>query len=224
MQKFKKAKKEKVHSKLNGFFISGVIALVLTLVAYGILVFAENAVLGKYDKVTVYTASTDIEQGTPLTADMFTSQLVDRRIVPSDALPETTSFETVVAQYFANQKISKNGILCAKDITKTLDKVSGTHEVGISVKDVSSIANGVIRASDTVDIYILNGDRDNEPVFTNVFVVKAFSGNGTPIPNSDKVSVAQRFNVLLNEEEANRLIALMQTGQIVVVKVERDEE
>ncbi len=222
MKKFKKQKKEKTNEKLKAFFITGAFTFIIAVVLYGILIFAENKVLGEYDKKTVYIAKTDIAEGSPLTPDLFELRLIDSSIVPSDAMSEISGFNEVILSYYADRSISKNNVLCAKDITLIAEKITGTHEIGISVGDASHIVNGIIRTSDLVDIYIINGAEETAPVFKNVYVAKVFSG-GVMIPNDDTKSVVQSFNVLLSEEEANRLISLMQTGEILIVKVEPNE-
>ena len=228
MKKFQKEKVKKDHSKLNAFIVSGAIALVLATAVYGVLVATENKILGQYDKTTVYVAKENIVKGTPLTADMFEESLADTRLVPVTAIPYTENFDTRITEYYAECDIAGKSMLLNTYMSKTLDKADGDVKVGISVTSPTNLVNGLIRTSDFVDIYIIDYSLDAEeaikglsPVYTGVYVSEVFTSNGTPIKNDDKTSTAQRFNVLLSQENAEKLIGLMQTGNVFVVKSSR---
>lgn len=151
----KEGKKIKLGQKGKVFLIIGLIALLLSCGLYGMLIATENAVLGKYDKTTVYMANTDIAKGTQITEPtVFMTKSVDSTIVPSNAV---TNLEDI-KDSFALAFIPKNGILTINNFGALSDVEEGTREVGFEVDSIAGGVNGILRASDYIDIYVVDKD------------------------------------------------------------------
>ena len=171
----KKIEKPKVKVKnISGYIIAGIIALIIAIVGYSLLIAAENAVLGKYDKNDVYIAKEDIAEGTQLTEDMFVAHSIDSAVIPTGAITDVSA----LANTYATINIPKNMVVTSDYVKNIKDAIVGDKEIGINTADLAGSVNGILRASDFIDIYIVPNTFEKDLQKQNAQVVMD-NGDGT---------------------------------------------
>ena len=234
MKKIAKTDKNS-EQRLNVFLITGVIALIVSILCYSLLLMGEDRVLGKYDKTEVYIAKSDIAKGTQVDEKDFKKKSIDTEIVPSGAITDISTVDGTFVTY----DIAKNSVIYDAEFQKIKDVVTGTREVGVDTANLSASVNGILRSSDFVDIYIFDSAEevqqvsddttvvdDSQPVsnslttttptYSRVYVNKVFDSSGNVIANDDNTSIAERFNVTLEESDADYLVSALQQGLVYV--------
>lgn len=213
----KRVKEKKKGSKLSIAIAGMSIALIFAIIAFWLMLSAEEAMLNKYEKTTVYIVNTDIVKGTKITdPSVFSKMEVDKNSVPSGALNGISTLENTYAAFDINANtIITNGMFYSVN-----DAEKGNREISFAVAGLSGSVNGTVRASDYIDIYIVNpvenkeDEDDNKdsnvaaatPAYTHVYVSEAYTEDGIKISNTDKTSIAARFTIVVPEKEADNII------------------
>ena len=70
----------------------------------------------------------------------------------------------------------------------------------------------------TTDTASRNKITATKPLYTNVYVSKAFDASGAIIPNDDKTTTCQRINIVLNTEDASKIYDAVQKGTVYISK------
>ena len=218
--------------KLNSFIVAGIIALIVAILCYMVLLICEDRVINKYDRTTVYLAKTDIAKGTQVSEKDFKQKSIDTQIVPTDAIDDISQ---ISGTYVVND-IAKNSVVYAKQFEKVADAIDGTREVGVDTANLSASVNGVLRTSDFVDIYVFTDEEaqavsgatmdqtevvsnivsEKSPTYSRVYVNSVFDDSGNIIKNDDDSSIAERFNIILDEDKADVLVSALQTGTVYI--------
>lgn len=159
MRKIGKGTTKTKGKNTNRFLIAGIIALIFALLSYSLMIALENIVLSKYDRVTVYTLKEDFAKGTQITdTSNFKKKTVDSAIVPEGAL---TSLSNIQGNY-VKYDLPANTVVTNKMFQNIEDVVAGTNEIGIAMADLTGSVNGILRASDYIDIYIVPSNYNEE--------------------------------------------------------------
>lgn len=142
----------KKKNKLPVIITGGAIAVILAVIAYWILISAENAVLNKNSKVEVYVMSEDMAKGTQLIdASVFIKKEVNSDVVPANAVTDISKLKDTYAIY----DISKNTVITENMFRSKIAAENGTREISFDLASLAGSVNGTIRASDYIDLYIL---------------------------------------------------------------------
>ena len=163
MKQIKKA--DSKASKVNGFLIAGIVALIVTIVGYGLLIFIENKVLGGYNLVDVYVFAEDYGKGSVITGNEFTKMSIDMSIVPDGTI---TDIESLKGKYLSSG-VKKNQICMADDFIVKTDDAERYLELTFTTANMNNNLTGTLRASDYIDIYFIPnglGEQFDTAVFT----------------------------------------------------------
>lgn len=244
-------KKIEKESKASGaghkiVFILGAISLVIAIIVYGGLIFAENAVLGKYDKTIVYVAKENIAKGSKVNEDLFETKQLDTAVVPENVLAVVDIDK--VADTYAVIDIGKGNIITKNLFASVLEEEKGTKMIGIPAESIADSVNGIVRTSDYIDIYLVSKEYDKDevvltesyiedisgnqyecerevfaddvtPLFEHIYVDGCFDANGVRIANEDAETCATSFNVVLEKEDADKIVsALASDWKIYITK------
>ena len=102
------ADEKKDKKKLPVIIIGGAIAIIFAVVAYWLLISAENTLLNKNNKTEVYILNTDLKKGTRLTTpSIFLKAKIDEDLVPVNAITDISTLQDTYILY----DISKNTII-----------------------------------------------------------------------------------------------------------------
>lgn len=191
----KKSGKTKTSNKNNTLLIAGVIAVLFSIVVYGILISAENSVLGKYDRTRVYVVASEegIGSGTQVTESDFVMQQMDTALVPANAITNLSEIENTFALY----PLAQNTVI-TKEMFHDIDtELNGDKEIGISVSSLAGAVNGILRSSDYIDIYILAENKDGQ---TYNATDTTYVANDEVIPESEYQQKYKTETVTTQEE------------------------
>ncbi len=234
-------KKDKKQKNFKGYLIGGALAIVLALVAYGLLVFAENTALEKYETVAYLAFGQDMKKGTKIEdTSGFTVINIAPQNVPVTAVldPDSLIGQYLVADVDANT-------LCTSTLFKELPEAGeGTKSLSLFVDAPYKCVSGTLRASDYVDVYIVppsykedektteydeNGytytktDVSFEVLtksYENIFLDRAFDADGLEIMNDDTVAKTTQFEITVDSVTADEIISMIALGyQVYLVKV-----
>lgn len=239
----KKVKEKKVKEKRHGSVlpVAFLISIIVAGVVYVSLLRMEANILSDYEKVTIYTVASDIAKNTVITKEnigmYFTTTEVERTILPADVIYNLEDIERKAISFNATP-----GTILTQSMFYSINDIYGKYnnpkEIGLSMSDISQAVGGIIRTGDYVDIYILTKQNTSSlssaeldayrpmkttPIYSHVYVSKAFDSSGNVIENSDKTSVCQRINVIVGEDEVNTLYKSILDGSIYISKAVDNE-
>lgn len=239
----KKVKEKKIKEKRHGSIlpVAFLVAIIVAGVVYVSMLRMEVNILNDYEKVTVYTIASDIAKNTVITEDntdmYFTTTEVEKSVLPADAIYNLEDIEGKAISFDATLGtiLTRSMFYSINDI---YSKYNNPKEIGLSMSDISQAVGGIIRTGDYVDVYILTKQNTSSlssaeldtyrpmktaPIYSHVYVSKAFDSSGNVIENSDKTSVCQRINVIVGEDEVNTLYKSILDGSIYISKAVDNE-
>lgn len=238
MKKVREPKEKKIKNKKNkgnALPFTFVIALILGIVAYLAMLRGQENVLKKYEKTAIYIASTEIPANTTITEenakDYFTPSTINNENLPDYALYDLADIYNK-ASYFDIGPKTPVTLRMFYDVNMIYAQFDDPQEIGLNASEASQIINGIIRTGDYVDIYVLQnlyGQESDEstayvshtnekPLFSRVYVSKAFDAAGNYIKNDDEKSITQRINVVLEGKDAAQVFRALQSGTLYVSK------
>lgn len=200
----------------------GVIAaLVASVAVFVVMLQVEKNILTGYEKGAIYTAVTEIPKGQLITEgnldQYFVEQQLDKNCIPSAALVSSEQVVGLVAVFDIDQ-----GVLLTDGMFQSMSRIEEEMEhpviAGFKADDIYQVAGGVLRAGDRVDIYSVR-EEETSLVWSRVFVQQVFDASGTAISNGDKVTAAQRINVLLDKSEVADFYSELAAGSLRAVKL-----
>ena len=151
----RKIRKERKNKNTNAFVMAGVVALLFSAIGYGVMLAGENAVLGKYDRTSVYILKEDLKSGTQIddknVSEYFNSKNIDTEIVPTNAITDLKQLDGT----YIKQDTPKNSVITESMFQKMDEVIEGDKEIGINISSLAGSVNGILRASDYIDIYII---------------------------------------------------------------------
>ncbi len=224
----KREKVENVAVNKEKNIIPGVIfvALVAAIISYVVMLNIEKNALTAYEKTTVLVASTDIPKGELLTADNMNQYVsvieMNKSLVSADMVTDIT----VLSNMMTVLEIKKGSIITG-NLLDSLDarKASMAEPVvaGFNSEDLYQVVSGVLRAGDTINIYIVDEDEETASLgWKDIYVLQAFDTAGTEIGAEDSVTAAQRINVLMEQSAIEEFYSKLAQGSLRVVKIIED--
>ena len=225
MEKVKKVKEKSA----KGYIVAGVIAITLALGIWGMLIFVENSVMSKYDTQEYLAFNTDLGKGTQIKdLSVFTILNVGKDVVPENTI---TDYGSLIGKYLLCDVSSKT--LCTENLFGELPlKDENSRTLSLKVEDVSQAVNGMLRASDKVDLYLVptsykeetessevDGNEKKKVVFEelqktypSLTLDAVYDTDGFEIPNDDKTRLAIAFDITVNDKDADKIISMIALG------------
>lgn len=229
---FSKKKKGNSNSQSkakNIYPIAAFMALIVAVVLYFVMIHAEKTALSDYEKAPVIITKSEVPINMVITEDnvdkYFEEISFDKKFIPEDSIADKTLLYGKAPCFtMDNGTFITNGMF--KNINEYINSMEDPRVAAIMVNDLSQIVGGVIRAGDTIDIYVINEKKEEsminieeeKPLFTNIYVYEAFDATGIKIDNDDNTSVCQMVNVLYENSEIYDFYKELAKGTVYIVK------
>lgn len=198
-------------------------ALVAAVIVFCIMLNVEKNAMAAYEKGKILVASGDIAKGTVLTAENADEYLeeknIDKSLIPQAAIANAEQ----IYQQMTVQKLDKGTMITAamlQDLDKLLQDMREPVIAGFKAEDLYQVVSGTLRSGDRIHIYTVDLDtRSTYLVWENIFIREVFDGSGVMIEAEDKVTAAQRINILMEKENVEQFYSELAAGSLRVVKV-----
>ena len=106
------------------------------------------------------------------------------------------------------------------DLDKMLQDMSEPVVAGFKAEDLYQVVSGTLRSGDRIHIYTVDLDtRSTYLVWENIFIREVFDGSGVMIGAEDKVTAAQRINIVMEKENVEQFYSELAAGSLRVVKI-----
>ena len=212
--------KKSVGNKGIGLFIS----LLLTVIMFVVLVVFSNAITRSDDRVSVVVAIKDVPESTVVTKDNVKEYF--KVIKASEDVVYQSTYGSLSELFNGRDELYltdnvRKGEMVSSDGIVALNSVIGGFEtpveIGIKAKTFADAAGGVLRRGDTVDMCIV--DKYGEEQSITLFILKAFSSEGTRIETDDTESVAVAFTVLCERADYATVADIASSGDFDLIKL-----
>ncbi|MBR5248769.1 MAG: SAF domain-containing protein [Lachnospiraceae bacterium] len=198
-------------------------ALLAAVIVFCIMLNVEKNAMAAYEKGKILVASGDIAKGTVLTAENADEYLeekeIDKNLIPQAAIADAEQ----IYQQMTVQKLDKGTMITKamlQDLDKMLQDMSEPVVAGFKAEDLYQVVSGTLRSGDRIHIYTVDLDtRSTYLVWENIFIREVFDGSGVMIGAEDKVTAAQRINIVMEKENVEQFYSELAAGSLRVVKV-----
>ena len=198
-------------------------ALLAAVSVFCIMLNVEKNAMAAYEKGKILVASGDIAKGTVLTAENADEYLeekeIDKNLIPQASIADAEQ----IYQQMTVQKLDKGTMITKamlQDLDKMLQDMSEPVVAGFKAEDLYQVVSGTLRSGDRIHIYTVDLDtRSTYLVWENIFIREVFDGSGVMIGAEDKVTAAQRINIVMEKENVEQFYSELAAGSLRVVKV-----
>ncbi len=198
-------------------------ALLAAVIVFCIMLNVEKNAMAAYEKSKILVACGDIAKGTVLTAENVDEYLeekdLDKSLIPQAAIVDVEQ----LYQQMTVQKLDKGTMITEamlQDLDKMLQDMTEPVVAGFKAEDLYQVVSGTLRSGDRIHIYTVDLDtRSTYLVWENIFIREVFDGSGVMIEAEDKVTAAQRINILMEKENVEQFYSELAAGSLRVVKV-----
>ncbi len=198
-------------------------AAAASIVVYLLLLHVEAKVLGDYERVAVWAAEKEIEEGTLLTRDNLADYArvvwLEKALFAEGMLTE----ELLIKEAMSTGKILKGTILTAAMMEETDELTKGIREpvvAGVKGEDLFQMVSGRLRSGDRIHIYLVEEEMGEiRKSWENVLVYQVFDSSGREIDASDRTTAAGRINIIMDKEEAEIFYGGLAKGSVRAVRV-----
>ncbi len=226
MNLFKKRNKsEKKVSVKNKSIIPGVIfiSLLAAIIAFVILLNIEKNVLTDYEKGLVVVASMDIPEGELITLKNINQYMslveIDKKLISEDMITEVSHLENMMTLI----EIKAGSIITGNlfdSLDSRMESLNKPVVAGFNSEDLYQVVSGVLRAGDTINIYIVDEEEKQATLgWENIYVLQSFDTAGTEIAAEDTLTAAQRINILMEQKQVEEFYSRLAQGSLRVVKI-----
>lgn len=197
-------------------------ALLAAVIVFCIMLNVEKNAMAAYEKGKILVASGNIAKGTVLTAENANEYLeekeMERSLIPQAAIVDPEQ----IYQQMTVQMLDKGTVITAsmlQDLDKMLQDMTEPVIAGFKAEDLYQVASGTLRSGDRIHIYTVDPDTQSTYlVWENIFIREVFDGSGVMIGAEDKVTAAQRINILMEKENVEQFYSELAAGSLRVVK------
>lgn len=198
-------------------------ALTAAIIVYCIMLNVEKNAMTAYEKGTVLVASSDIAGGSVLTAeninDYIEERELDKSMIPKAAITQKELLEQLMSVRDLDQGTIITEAMFT-DLDQMLREMREPVMAGFKADDLYQVVSGTLRSGDRIHIYTVEPETGNTYlVWDNIFVREVFDGSGAAIAPEDKITAAQRVNILMEKESIEQFYSELATGSLRVVKV-----
>lgn len=198
-------------------------ALLAAVIVFCIMLNVEKNAMAAYEKGKILVASGDIARGTVLTAENADEYLeekeVDKSLIPQAAIVDAEQ----IYQQMTVQKLDKGTMITEamlQDLDKMVQDMTQPVIAGFKAEDLYQVVSGTLRSGDRIHIYTVDTDTQSTYlVWENIFIREVFDSAGVMIGADDKVTAAQRINILMEKENVEQFYSELAAGSLRVVKV-----
>ena len=198
-------------------------ALLAAVIVFCIMLNVEKNAMAAYEKGKILVACGDIAKGTVLTAENVDEYLeekeLDKSLIPQAAIVDAEQ----IYQQMTVQNLDKGTMITEamlQDLDKMLQDMSEPVVAGFKAEDLYQVVSGTLRSGDRIHIYTVDLEtRSTYLVWENIFIREVFDGSGVMIEAEDKVTAAQRINILMEKENVEQFYSELAAGSLRVVKV-----
>lgn len=198
-------------------------ALLAAVIVFCIMLNVEKNAMAAYEKGKILVASGDIARGTVLTAENADEYLeekeMDKNLIPQAAIVDAEQ----IYQQMTVQMLDKGTMITAamlQDLDEMLQDMAEPVIAGFKAEDLYQVVSGTLRSGDRIHIYTVDPDTQiTYLVWENLFIREVFDGSGVMIGAEDKVTAAQRINILMEKENVEQFYSELAAGSLRVVKV-----
>ena len=188
----------------------GIITLVIALIgAFVILPTATKA-----EEYEVFMLNKDISSGSAITDKDYIITKTTDKLIAKQTVYKKEQLKNKVAQ----QNLKKDNYLFLSDLvdgTKTTANniPAGKELIAVAIKDMAMEVSYQLKAGDIVKIYGYDSKTDvttNYPELQYVEVEGVYNANGIDLDsyNSDEAFVPSALNLIVNQKQAERIVAL----------------
>lgn len=235
MRVAKKAKEKKSKEEKKGSARVYALAMIFTAIVYIACCFVQRIIADTEDRVKVYVASKDIEQGVFITSDNFTSYFTSDNRAVSDVPVNYISSPEQIYNSYTNKEYVKNDTLSIEGFTSEKSLISDIEnpiEVSVNASNLAQVVGGIIRAGDKINIYSVDtvnvaGVKRSESVeiCRGAYVTKTFTSAGVELNrDSDTDEAALIINIVISEDDEDKFNVAVANGTLRVSKVLNNNE
>lgn len=237
MKKIKENRNREKKSVNLGLLITFILALAVVALGYVAMIKTEQNILTNYEKSAVCVVVSDIARHDKFTEDNINSYVVikeiDKSIIPEGAITDLTELvgKSTRVELKVGTPITTTMLYEENELYASMEE---PKELALSASDLIQGVSGIIRTGDYIDVYLLSKSQTTyslsdeqmqtfntntgEPILKHVYVSGAFDAAGKIIPNSDKTTACQRFNIVLDKKDASAFYKGLLDGNIYIQK------
>jgi len=225
--KIKKIKQRKRISFNSIFFL--LVSLVLTICLFIGLVILENRLSGKVIYTSVVVAKNNMDSDVVITEENVNKFFHKQNIVQSDAVDGVLYDVSALIGLKSRVPLVKDEPALLKDFENLSSKTSHIQnpvQVAIDTGSLSTIAGGILREGDTVNIAItteiktsssVRGEYVSTYVMEGAYISAAMSSSGSKIDGNDKDTPATMLLLIIEKDDELTLSDALANGKIIRV-------
>lgn len=202
-----------------------IICLVISIAVFIAVVIIQRAITGGEDKVTVVVAKENMDAMDFVTLKNAEKYFKEVEVVESLAYQGVySSIEEMFDgknEIYVMTKVSNGEIVSGKSVAACEEFLRDYEKpvaMGIKVASFDHANGGILRRGDRVMMCIL--DEMGEQHEFELYILQAFDVDGLLIEPSDTVTVAENFNVVIEQDEYASVASIIQLGDFDLVKLE----
>lgn len=202
-----------------------IICLVISIAVFIAVIIIQRAITGGEEKVTVVVANTNMDAMDFIVFDDAGEYFKEVEVAKSLAYQGVYSsigemFDGkneiyVVTGVSAGEIVSGKSVAACEEFLSEYEKPVA---MGIKVASFDHANGGILRRGDRVMMCIL--DEMGEKHEFELYILQAFDIDGLLIEPSDTVTVAENFNVVIEQDEYVSVASIIQLGDFDLVKLE----
>lgn len=198
------------------------LAIVFALIALVALIYINTKMIAKNDTVDVVVAIKTVAHNTEITKsnidEYFKVEKVSSSVISDKTLKNIDDLlgkYVSVEQIYDKEPVRSDMLSLKEDITKNY---KNPVKMSFSVTTFADAVCGRIRAGDTIDIYgVINSS--SQDILKNVYVEHVYDSSGVEILNSDSVTNATAFTVIIESGDENELNELLKNSKVIITKI-----
>ncbi len=217
---FKKTNKEKKSDQAKIWPIA--VCLLLAVAVFAFLLSVEKRQLANYEKSMVVVAVQDVPDKTEITGENATEYF---------ALEERTLAEIPSAVFTDVHELlglyAEGGIDAGSMVTKSMFSelqplAPDAVLLGVNMEALDQSVAGTLRAGDTIDIYTVKMELDEEvevkKILSSVVIERSYTGSGEEILKEDTTSIAQYITIPIHKDAVDAFYGALEDKKIEIVK------
>ena len=198
-------------------------ALIASVIVYCIMLNVEKNILQDYEKGSILVTSNNISAGIVINREnvdqYFEIKEMDKKLIPETAVVSKERLENQITA----TDLDKGTIITKamfRNLNQMLEEMQDPVIAGFKAEDLYQVVSGKLRSGDFIHIYTVNKDTGAVYlVWNNIFVQEVFDSSGISISPDDKITAAQRVNILIEKKHIEQFYSELATGSLRVVKV-----
>ena len=202
-----------------------IICLVISIAVFIAVIIIQRAITGGEEKVTVVVANTNMDAMDFIVFDdageYFKEVEVAKSLAYQGVYSSISEMFDGKNEIYAVTGVSAGEIVSGKSVAACEEFLSEYEKpvaMGIKVASFDHANGGILRRGDRVMMCIL--DEMGEKHEFELYILQAFDIDGLLIEPSDTVTVAENFNVVIEQDEYVSVASIIQLGDFDLVKLE----